>query len=49
MENSKYILKFEDFLKENQDLDPSCGEFIEPVIMGVDDAIYNFIIGYILM
>ncbi len=49
MEQKKYYIEFEDFLKENEDIDPSWREFVEPVIMGVDDAIYNFIISYILM
>lgn len=49
MEEKNYYKSFEEFLKENPEIDPSWGEFIEPVIKGSEDAIYQFIISVLYM
>jgi hypothetical protein len=40
---------YEDFQSEHPEVDPEWREFVEPVIMGVDESVYGFIVGYLLM
>ncbi|MDR3160896.1 MAG: hypothetical protein LBU28_04705 [Spirochaetaceae bacterium] len=49
MDDRKYYQDYEDFQKEHPEIDPSWREFVEPVVIGADDGVFNFICGYILI
>ena len=48
MEDTKKFYDYEDFQREHPEVDPEWRDFVEPVVMGADDSVYSFVIGYLL-
>ena len=44
-----FIDSYDDFLAAHPEYSPEWKEFVEPVIVAEDDALYGFIFGYLLV
>jgi len=44
-----FINSYEDFIAEHPEYLPEWKEFVEPVILAEDDALYGFLFGYLLV
>lgn len=49
MSDKKYYQNFDEFLEANPQISPEWREIMEPVIQGMDDEFYSFILSYIFM
>ncbi|MDR1572650.1 MAG: hypothetical protein LBS32_09005 [Clostridiales Family XIII bacterium] len=48
MESTTKFYSYDDFQEEHPEIDPELRELVEPIVMGADDGIYGFVIGYLL-